>query len=240
MICVFFDETSDTKFKDYFGISCASVKHNHYGKIKEDFQKILLDGGWDPTVEFKGAFLFSASQGCTNIPVDKRVEMAEAVIDLNTASKNARMKFAYFGKSSQNQKDDYLTYLPALLEKILKSYGRENGQGKDLVSIYCDNRSDIQIEQIRNVLTPVVTANHLKLYEDIQYAHSNFQTVGILYADIVGYLMARIETIANDSELFESIPPEVFESNANGKIRKLKTSISLIKKIKSLTSYEVK
>ncbi len=238
MICIFFDETSDEKFKNYFGISCAAVKHNFYGQIKGSFQKILLDGGWDPTVEFKGAYLFSAKKGCTNIPVDKRVEIAEGVIDLNVASKNARMKFAYFRKSSQNLKDDYLYYLPALLERILKSYGKDSGQGKDLVSIYCDYRNDTPIEQIRSSLVPVITANHFKLYEDIQYAHSNFQTVGILYADIVGYLMARIETIANDSELFESIPPEVFETN--GKIKKLKTSLNLINKIRSLSLYEVK
>ena len=238
MICIFFDETSDQKFKDYFGISCAAVKHNYYGPIKESFQKILLDGGWDTTVEFKGAYLFSAKKGCENISVNKRVEMAEAIIDLNIASKNARMKFAYFRKSSSNQKDDYLYYLPALLERILKSYGREKGQGKDLVSIYCDYRNDIPIEQIRTTLIPVVTANHFKVYEDIQYAYSNLETVGILYADIVGYLMARIETIANDSELFENIPPEAFETN--GKIRKLKTSMSLVDKIKSLSIYEVK
>ena len=164
--------------------------------------------------------------------------MAEAVIDLNVASKNARMKFAYFRKSSQNSKDDYLSYLPALLEKILKSYGKDSGQGKDLVSVYCDYRSDVSIAQIRSVLIPVIRTNHFKLYEDIQYANSNFQTVGILYADIVGYLMSRIETISNDSELFDSIPPDAFLTN--GKIRKLQTSIGLMNKIKSLTRYEIK
>lgn len=143
MICIFFDETSDSKFKDYFGICCAAVKHNYYGQIKEGFQKILLEGGWDPTVEFKGAYLFSPSKGCTNIPVEKRVEMAEAVIDLNVANKNARMKFSYFKKASTNQKDDYLKYLPVILEKTLKKYGRDSGYGKDLVSIHCDNRTDI-------------------------------------------------------------------------------------------------
>lgn len=232
MICIFFDETSDDKFKDYFGISCAAVKHNYYGQIKECFQKILLEGGWDPTIEFKGAYLFSASKGCTNIPVDKRVELAEAAIDLNVASKNARMKFAYFKKSSHDTKSDYLFYLPALLEKILKSYGKESGQGKDLVSIQCDYRSDITIAQIRMAVIPVLRACNFRLYEDVQIVHSNFETVGILYADIVGYLMSRIETIANDSELFDSIPPDTFLTN--GKIRKLQTSISLINKIKNL------
>jgi hypothetical protein len=238
MICIFFDETSDHKFKDYFGLSCAAVKHNYYGQIKEGFQKILLEGGWDPTVEFKGAYLFSISKGCTNIPVEKRVEMAEAIIDLNVAKKNARMKFAYFRKSTQNSRDDYQKYLPLLLERILKTYGRDKGYGKDLVSIYCDRRTDIPIAEIRKALLPVISANGFRLYEDIQYSDSNFQTVGILYADIVGYLMSRIDTISNDSDLFERIPPELLE--ANNKISKMKTSLTLINKIRKLSLYEVK
>lgn len=84
----------------------------------------------------------------------------------------------------------------------------------------------------------MVVKNRFKLYEDIQYVHSNFQTVGILYADIVGYLMARVEVISSDSELFDSIPTELFGQNM--KIQKLKTSLNLVKKIRSLSLYEVK
>jgi len=52
MICLFVDETGDSKFKEYFGLSCMDVKHNFYENIKKDFQKILLKYGWDPSVEF--------------------------------------------------------------------------------------------------------------------------------------------------------------------------------------------
>jgi hypothetical protein len=67
---------------------------------------------------------------------------------------------------------------------------------------------------------------------------SNFNTVGLLYADIIGYLAARIDTISTDSELFEGITPEQFETN--GKILKLKSSVNLISKIKNIGQYEVK
>ena len=69
-------------------------------------------------------------------------------------------------------------------------------------------------------------------------ATSNFDTVGIAYADIVGYHVARIDTISNDSELFDNIPPEMFQEN--GKIKKLRSSMRIINKIKNLSLYEVK
>ena len=60
MIFVFVDETSDNKFKDYFGISIAIVNATHYSTIKENFQKILYNSKWNSEIEFKGSFLFSS------------------------------------------------------------------------------------------------------------------------------------------------------------------------------------
>ena len=62
--------------------------------------------------------------------------------------------------------------------------------------------------------------------------------MGILYADIVGYLISRIDIISNDSELFDNIPIEEYQTN--GKIKKLMTSIEIINKIKNLEFYKVK
>lgn len=67
---------------------------------------------------------------------------------------------------------------------------------------------------------------------------SDFNTIGILYADIVGYLYARIDTISNDAELFDNIPAHELENN--GKVRKLRTSKNLINAIKSIKAYTVK
>ena len=235
MILVFVDETSDTKFKDYFGLSCAMVKHNFYRQVKNGFQEALLNGGWDPSIEFKGLYLFSASKGCQDVSIEKRVEIAEKIIDLNAAKKNARMSFAYFHKESRDEKADYLFYLPALLHRMLPKAFK--GQGKDLVSVQCDYRSDISVSEIREVVTPPLMEKGYTLFEDVVQVNSNFDTVGIAYADIVGYLMGRVETISNDSELFDNIPPELFATN--GKIRKLKSSLRLIDKIKNLTLYKV-
>jgi len=85
---------------------------------------------------------------------------------------------------------------------------------------------------------PVLNKKGFTLLEKVAMPHSNFHTVGILYADIVAYLSARIDTISSDIGLFESIPPEQLKKN--GKVKKLKSSVELIKKIKNLDRYAVK
>jgi hypothetical protein len=64
---------------------------------------------------------------------------------------------------------------------------------------------------------------------------SSFDTVGIMFADIVCYLVGRVDTISHDAELFRGLSDEQFERN--GKIRKLRSSTQLISKVKHLDIY---
>jgi hypothetical protein len=237
MLLIFVDETSDSKFKEYFGLSVATINHSQYKKIKNGFQDVLRKGGWDETIEFKGSYLFSATNGDKSVPIEKRIEIASGILDLNTANKNARMSFHYvMRKKTENHKQEYLDTLPLVLNKALPKATK--GTGKDIAAIYCDHRSDITSFEVQNVIAPILKKKGFTLLEKVAMPHSNFHTVGILYADIVGYLSARIDTISNDSELFESIPVDQFENN--GKVKKLKSSVELIKKIKNLDRYEVR
>ena len=59
MLLVFIDETSDSKFDDYFGLSISTINHTNYKTIKDGFQKILKESRWDESIEFKGSYLFS-------------------------------------------------------------------------------------------------------------------------------------------------------------------------------------
>ena len=54
-----------------------------------------------------------------------------------------------------------------------------------------------------------------------------------MFADIVGYLYSRVDTIKVDAEIFHEIPHEVIQKN--GQLRKLASSKELIKKIRDLT-----
>lgn len=238
MLLVFIDETSDSKFKDYFGLSVATINYTKYPKIKTEFQKILRKSKWNEEIEFKGSCLFSAKSGDVNVSIDERVEIAEKVIALNIAKSNARMSFHYL-RHTANPKDhgkEYLRLLPMLLAKALPK--APSGAGKNLISVICDYRSDINIKQISEAVIPVVEKKSFVMYEEPAMVNSNFNTVGILYADIIGYLAARIHTISNDAELFEGITPEQYETN--GKIRKLKASANLIKEVKNIGNYEIK
>ncbi|MCK5240898.1 hypothetical protein KAR34_00470 [bacterium] len=236
MKLVFIDETGDSKCLEYFGLSCVVIDSSFYRKVKEEFQQILVGGGWRKDIEFKGSYLFSASKGDIDIEVEKRIEIAEKILKLN-AKKNSRMKFYYVSKNnSGKQKDDYLSLLPQLLDKALQRAQKK--QGKDVLCLHYDQRKDISPREVYDSVVSVVKKKGYILLENVSSSGSCYHTVGILYADLVGYLLARVETISSDSELFENIPPEEWENN--GKIRKYKSSKDLLKLIKSLNVFEIK
>ncbi len=236
MELVFVDESGDTKFEGYFGLCVAAVNVAHYKGIKEGFQSILRESEWDETIEFKGSHLFSASKGDTNVTIESRIDIASNVLDLNKSSSNARMRFHYVRHHNcEDPKDEYLACLPLLIEKALLK--PKKGKGKDVVAVSCDFRNDIKAREIQEAILPKVTGKGYTLLEEVTTPHSNFETVGILYADIVSYLSARIDTISNDVELFENIPPDQLENI--GKVKKLKSSQTLIKRVKSLDRYIV-
>lgn len=233
MLLVFVDETGDVKFKKYLGFSIATINSYFYPSLKIKSQTILLEMGWDPSIEFKGSYLFSATKGCTDVDVEQRIEAAHKLLDLNVASVNSRMQFHYGFMNSSDHRSDFLTYLPPLLQKVLPI--AKKSAGKNLISINVDERSDISSDELNEFFAPAAFTRGYILLERVASIKSSFETIGIMYADLVGYLAARINTISNDSELFDGITPEQYESN--GKLRKLQSSKELIAKIKQLQLY---
>ena len=230
MILVFIDETSDSKFKDYLGFCIAVINSRFYPLIKRNAQEILSDIGWDPLVEFKGSYLFSISKGCPDIDVERRIDAAHRLLDLNIASSNSRMSFTYGRMSSELHNIDYLEALPGLLYHALPR--PDKTAHKNLVYISCDERSGLSIDDIHDALAPIVIERNFILLERVALTRSSVNTVGLMFADLVGYLEGRVDTISNDSELFEGLSQEQFERSS--KIRKLISSQELIAKIKNL------
>lgn len=237
MILIFADETSDNKFKDYFGISIAVINSNYYSPIKQNFHKILEKSKWDTEIEFKGSCLFSETKGDTNISIDERINICSDLLKLNKSKHNARIKFYYVViEKCDKQKEAYLKYLPKLLNKALKKTSKKGG--KNILTIQCDQRPDTSSTEIRNAVQQVIIEKGYTLLEDVIMSKSGFETVGLLYADIVGYLFSRVDTISNDSELFTNLSEE--QMATNGKYLKLKSSTELMKLIKDFKAYEVK
>jgi hypothetical protein len=236
MQLVFVDETGDNQNQNYFGLSLAIINSAYYGLIKTNFQKILIEENWDKEIEFKGSCLFSPTRGDTNIGIEKRIDICSKILALNKSKKNARMNFYYFKKdNSANKKQDYLDYLPKLLNKALKSTSKKSG--KDLVSLNCDERQDINTAEIFNAIESTLKNKKCNILENVVMSKSSFQTVGILYADIVGYLFGRIDNMRKDIDLFNSLTPEQIQENH--RIKKLKTSTDLLECLKTFKAYKV-
>lgn len=236
MKLIFIDETGDKKFKDYLGVCVATMDSRSYPLLKREALDILKKAGWDPSLEFKGSFLFSASKGATDVEVEDRVAAASELLDLNTSLKNSRLRFAYTEVRSEDKAADYLTVVPDLLanNKVIKK--APTGAGKNLVAVACDDRDDVDPRDLHEAVQPVLEEKGYVLLERVMQAVSAPESVGLMYADLVAYLMGRIQTISNDAELFEGLDQEQLESS--GKIKKLRSSTKLIEKIKKLELLE--
>lgn len=233
MLLVFVDETSDKKFKNYLGFCVATINSRSYSNLKAKAQKILRSIDWDPKTEFKGAFLFSASKGCPDVEIERRIDAAHKLLDLNISLKNSRIRFYYGSMDSRDHATDYLRALPGLLMKLPPA---PKGAGKNLVAALCDNRSDIDSATLHEAVSTALQSRGYVVLERVVQATSTLDTVGLMFADLVGYLAGRVETISNDAELYDGLTPEQFETN--GKIKKLLSSSELIKKIKALKVYQ--
>lgn len=236
MRLLFIDETGDQKFKNYMGLCVAWIDASKYPLLKKKSQAILERAGWSPDTEFKGSYLFSVSRGSTGVDVERRIEAASALLDLNASDKNSRMRFAYGSMQTKNKGADYIAGLPKLLElnKVLPKPPK-GGQAKNLIYVVCDDRDDVDADTLHNAIKPVLENKGYVILERVTQATSAPETTGLMFADLVGYLVGRVDTISNDAELFVGLDQEQLANN--GKIKKLRSSQSLIRKIKDIKTY---
>ena len=231
MELIFFDESGDSKFKNYFGLCMAVVNSSHYSSVKRGFHSVLEKYGWPKNQEFKGSHIFSSNRGPQGVSTDQRVDMAGEILDLTSSRKNSKFRFFYY--RNMESSDHKVTYLHGLQKALNKGIKRKKGSGhKEIVFLSYDSRSDVSVSDVRDIAIPVISKKRLVLCEELVMADSNYHTVGILLADIVAYLASRIDTISNDEGLFEQIPEE--EREKNGKLRKLRASTKLIEKVKKI------
>jgi len=235
VLLVFVDETGDRKDKAYLGFSILTMNAVFYPSLKKKVHAILDGIEWDRTVEFKGSYLFSQSKGCSEVQVERRVEAANKILALNMASDNSRMKFHYGRLSSNNHCEEYLQNLPTLLKKALPKPPK--GAGKNLLTVVCDERGDIGPDKMQQALASSIGERGWMLLERVNMVRSSYDTVGLMLADIVGYLNSRIETISNDAELFEKLTADRLKNN--GRLRKLRSSTELISKIRRFKLHQL-
>ena len=132
---------------------------------------------------------------------------------------------------SKNPNDDYLKGLPGLIYQVLPKAPK--GAGKNLVMVACDERSGLNLKLLNEAVKEAVQARGYVLLERPMELQSSLDTAGVMFADLVGYLMGRLHTI--DVTKFEQSTPEQLEKV--GDFKKHQSARKLIEKIKSLDLY---
>ncbi|MBX2992411.1 MAG: hypothetical protein KF749_14765 [Bacteroidetes bacterium] len=231
MKLMFIDETSDSSNPNYLGVCGALVDATRYGDMKRQFMSTVGLYNWDPSIEFKGSYIFSSSTGCKDVSVDARIRIVDRVIEYTSSPSTARVKFCYAFSTSGTGAEQYLELVFNVASSLAP---RKTNQklGKDVIAIFVDQRTDVTQQAIRANLEPVLIRKGLTLFEDITFVKSSPETVGIAYADIVGYMMSRKDNIKFDASLFDQMDPAILERN--GQYRKLKASTEILESIRSI------
>ena len=126
--------------------------------------------------------------------------------------------------------------MPSLLGKILQPASKKGG--KNLISVHYDNFSPVTPKDIRDRIKFEIEKKGFVLFEDVVAAKSGFETIGLLYADLIAYLFGRYDIHKNDLIFFKDLPPEKLQND--GRFKKLKTSKELLGILASLKSYSIK
>ena len=153
--------------------------------------------------------------------VDERVAAAEKILELN-AKQHSRIKFAYGQMQSKNANDDYLDGLPGLIYRVLPKAPK--GAGKNLVLVACDDRSGIDADILNATDEGAVQARGYVLLERPMQVKSSTDTVGVIFAALVGYLIGRLDTI--DVAKFDQLTAEQLETH--GDFKKHESATKLI------------
>lgn len=231
MKLLFIDETSDSGNPNYLGVCAALIDATRYSDMKRSMLTLLSQAQWDVDTEFKGTTIYSQSKGCEDILVDQRIRLAEQIINLNASNANARITFSYRYSPNLNTSSVYLRLVHEAVNSLVKQCSSERN-GKNLISIHCDERRDVDVDEIRTSIAPILERKGYVLFEDIMQTISNNQSVGLMFADIVGYLISRVHNIHVSESLLSD--PDSETAKKNGQLRKLVASKKILSQIKQI------
>ena len=199
MKLVFIDET---KQGDSFCVSMVIIDSSKYSILKREYLGVLEKYGWNHKSdknEFKGKIVFSAKdpEESSRITVDTRIKICNELLEHTLSSgKSKRMDVSFFSdkvKEGRTWQDIYFDVVPKLIEKKLGK-GKIKG-GKNCVAIFCDSfdmkRKEEMYQKMRRQIATVLRKRNWIFFEEIFFYKSTNYTLGITYADIIGYLVAK-------------------------------------------------
>ena len=202
MKLIFIDETGQG---DKFAISIIVVDSTKYGRFKREYLNILKKYNWDhknDKNEFKGSCILNPPETC-KLTLRQRIEMCYELLCI-VQSKNAILKpyVAYHDLSKNNHQNKigiykqklYFKSIPLILNKALKRYPVRDS--KNVICIFCDDfcvakENKTEYQEMREKIAAILKSKDLTFFEEIFFYQSTNYTIGLSYADIIGYLLLK-------------------------------------------------
>jgi hypothetical protein len=196
MKLIFIDETSDSEKKSFLGVCFCIIDLDFYRGLKEEVSGLLKNSDWDMSKEFKGSYLFSASNGDSKVSVDKRIEIAYELIKKSSGAHNSKLATVFVYNTKGNNFENYKSLVSFGLEKIISLGGFPANQKKRIASIFIDNRSDIDEvsgnrKELLEMIGSILKEKKIALVEDVEIVRSSLSRPGIIHADLLAYSIGR-------------------------------------------------
>jgi hypothetical protein len=217
---IFIDEIECTdKSPKFFGLGAAVFNSYSYPIYKVSFSEEFEKLKWNPSIEFKGKYLFSKA-GDKSVSIDNRISFVEAITQKTNAKLNARLNFLFSFNQCGNSENNYLSLLKNLVRKIKSAKAGH----KALMGYFIDVNDKIDK---KNIVHCVNENSNGIVFERPFFVDSGNDTLGIITVDILNYLKSWIELNTEDDDQLKLFP--------DASARKLQVVKEIISNIKNIT-----
>jgi len=224
---IFLDETQNKRKRDFYGICGISIDARFYPSIAREVKQLFNNVGWNLRFEFKGRFLFSSKKGDPNVTIDKRIELANQMINLNVAKKNARLNAIFVWNEASDTTENHLYLTKCALKELLSSNNK-------LYIIFADRNDKIKHQDLWKAAYDIIVNKSCCLVEDVVIIKEWKPTqVGLCLCDLIAYLASwsclTQSPVEAQQSLFEEESISSFDVD---KAETVKTIFQNIKKVK--------
>ena len=184
---IFIDETKNKRKSDFYGVCGVCIDEMHYGSISLGVTRCFQDVGWNTDFEFKGSYLFSHKKGDSSVTIDRRIELADKIIALNIAKKNAKMKAVFTWNEAGEAVDNHLVLVEEVLRRLLPS--RSSRLSSKPCIVFTDQNDKIPPPELWRVINETLATRNYCLVEDVNIFRDWRSThIGLCLCDLIAYL----------------------------------------------------
>jgi len=223
---IFIDETTNKRKKDFYGICGVSIDDYFYSRIAQDVSQLFKDAGWNLDFEFKGRFLFSSTKGDPTVTIEERIEIANQMVALNVARKNARLQAIFFWNEASDTKENHLYLTKRVLDHLMTSSNK-------LYMIFADQNDKISSQDLWKVAFDNTLGKDCCFVEDVVIIKDWKPThVGLCLCDLIAYLASWMCSTKSLEEAQQSLFEE--ESISSFDAKKAETVQEIFQNLKQV------